>query len=421
MKITHALGALAAAALVALPATAASVLLKDGEIHTQGPAGTLKGASILIVDGRIRAIGAGITAPADAEVIDLHGRPVTPSLFGGVGPVGLVEVGGEDSTHDATLKLGQMRPEFDPAPAFNPDSVAVSVARVEGVGFTLLVPGAEAGAKGAPGSSVLTGAASLATLDGHLPSPPAALQVVLGEDSSPLDGGSRAAAFMLLSQAFEEARSNGGAPGDARLLTPAGRRVLARFLGEHRTFLFGVNRASDIRATVAFAEREKIHAVILGGAEAWRVGDLLARSHVPVVIDPLEDLPASYDRLGSSLENAARLAKAGATVAFSLSAGSPNDLRKLRQAAGNAVAHGLDWDTALAAVTRVPAEVFGAPALGSLAVGQSAALVVWSGDPLEVTSRVDAMWLDGQRQSLATRQTLLRDRYFEKVRGGRAR
>jgi imidazolonepropionase-like amidohydrolase len=225
---------------------------------------------------------------------------------------------------------------------------------------------------------------------------------------------------MLLSQALEEARGGAMAAGDARLLTPAGRRVLARFLAEHRPFLFAIDRAADIRTALAFAEREKIRIVIVGGAEAWRVSAALARARVPVVLDPLEDLPSSFDAIGATLENAARLSRAGVTIAFSLRAG-PTDARKLRQAAGNAVAHGLAWDVALAAVTRVPADIFGAGGFGSITIGQPANLVVWTADPLEVTSLVVAQWLDGHPQSLATRQTALRDRYFEKVQKGAAR
>jgi imidazolonepropionase-like amidohydrolase len=226
---------------------------------------------------------------------------------------------------------------------------------------------------------------------------------------------------MLLSQALEEARGSSLAAGEQRLLTPAGRRVLARFVAEHRPFLFEVDRAADIRTAVAFAAREKLTAVIVGGAEAWRVAPLLAGAHIAVIINPFEDLPESFDQVGATLQNAARLQAAGVSFAFTLH-GSPHDVRKLRQAAGVAVAHGLPWEAGLAAITSTPAQLFGASAeFGTLAVGLPANLVVWSGDPLEVTSLVEAEWLDGQERSLRTRQTELRDRYVEKLRAGRAR
>lgn len=424
--LRHGLAVLACAAALGATsagAAAATVLLRNGVIHTEGARGTLDGGSVLIVDGRVAAIGRDLAGPAGAEVVDLHGRPVTPALFGGVGQLGVSEVELEASTNDGTLKLGQMRPEFDLSLAFNPDSMPVGVARVEGIGFALLAPGAEPGHKGAPGSSILAGLGSIVRLDGRPPRPPVALAVHVGEDAGPLAGESRAAAYMLLAQALEEARAPAAlAAGEQRLLTPAGRRVLRSFATEPKPVVFSVDRAADIRTAIEFAAREKLQAVVFGGAEAWRVAPLLAQARVPVVIDPLDDLPEQFDQIGATLENAARLHAAGVAVAFSLRSPAPHDIRKLRQAAGNAVAHGLPWDAALAALTRVPARVFhAAPEFGSIEAGRPANLVVWSGDPLEVTTIVDAAWLDGHRQSLRTRQTALRDRYLAKLRAGTAR
>jgi len=109
-------------------------------------------------------------------------------------------------------------------------------------------------------------------------------------------------------------------------------------------------------------------------------------------------------------------------VAFSLRDTEPHNIRKIRQAAGNAVAHGLPWEAGLAAITRVPAEVFGVgDRMGSIAVGRPADLVLWSGDPLEVTSLADHVFIGGEPQPLETRQTELRDRYLDRVRRGAAR
>ena len=399
-----------------------SVLLKNGLIHTESTRGSLKDSSVLIVAGRVAAVGPGLAAPEGATVIDLHGRPVTPALFGGVGFLGVQEVSEENSTIDAVLKLGQMRPEFDPSLAFNPDSIPVTVSRADGIGFALVIPGAETGRHGASGSSSVTGQASIVRLDGRAPLPPVALSVVLG-DGAALSGDSRAAVYMLLGQALEEARNPAAATStDAHLLTPAGRRVLKSVATEQRPLLIAADRASDIRTAIEFATREKLKVIIQGGAEAWRVAPLLKRADVPVVLDPLDDLPASFDSIGATLENAARLHSAGVTIAFSLRDSDPHNIRKLRNAAGVAVAHGLPWDAALSAITSTPARLFHASAeFGSIEVGKPANLVIWSGDPLEVTSLADAAWLDGTRATLRSRQTALRDRYLAKVRAGAAR
>jgi imidazolonepropionase-like amidohydrolase len=402
---------------------APAVLLHDGVIHTESARGTLDKASVLIAGGRIVAVGRGLTAPAGATTIELNGRPVTPALFGGISHIGVSEVSAEARTNDAVLRSGQMRPEFDPALAFNPDSVPIAVSRADGIGFAVVAPGAEAAARGASASSIIAGLASVARLDGRAPRPPAALAVVLGSESEALAGDSRAAAYMLLAEALEEARNPAAATTtDVRLLTPAGRRVLKGVVAEQKPVLVEVDRAADIRAALEFAAREKLKLIVHGGAEAWRVASLLKRADVPVVLDPLDDLPISFDRVGATLENAARLNAAGVTVAFSLRGEEPHNIRKLRQAAGIAVAHGMPWPAALAAVTSVPARLFRASAeFGSIEPGKPANLVVWSGDPLEVTSLADAAWLGGERVTLRSRQTALRDRYLAKVRAGSAR
>lgn len=400
-----------------------AVLLRNGVIHTASARGTIAGASVLIVDGRVTAIGKDVSAPDDAKVVDLHGRPVTPALFGGINRLGVLEVSGESVTDDSTLKLGQMRPEFDPGRAFNPDSLPVQIARAEGIGFAVVAPGVEGGTHGVGGSSLVSGLARVVRLDGRAPRPPAALAVLVDADGGALSGSSRAATWMLLEQALEEARGQTTlAAGEERLLTPAGRRVLRGFVAEGKPLLIEANRASDIRATVEFAEREKLKVVIRGGAEAWRVAALLKRADVPVVLDPLADLPSSFDQLGATLENAAKLHAAGVTIAFSLSTDEPHNVRTLRQAAGIAVAHGLPWDAALEAITSVPARVFrAADEYGAIEVGRPANVVVWSGDPLEVTSLVEDLWLNGEHTSVRSRQTELRDRYLPRVRAGTAR
>jgi imidazolonepropionase-like amidohydrolase len=422
---------------VAFPSRAAPpVLIRDATVHTLTSAGVLEHTDILISDGKIAEMGHGLTAPANAEVIEASGRPVTPGLFGGLGHLGIEEISEEPVGQDYSLRLGAMRPEFDVTPAFNPDSVVLGVNRIGGITFAMLAPSAAAG-KGAAGT-IIAGQGSMARLDGTVEPTTRALFVDVGGDAAVLSGGSRAAQFMLLQQAIDEARSPKSLlPGDARLLTPLGRQALATYVGagatsidtggggrggNSGTIVFDVDRASDIRQVIAFAKREKLHLVIKGATEAWRVAPELAAAQVPVLLNPLDDLPESFDAVGATLENAARLQHAGVKIAFTFDDPAPHNIRRLRQAAGIAVAHGLPWEDALAAITRNPAEIFGVTAAnGSLARGRPADLVLWSGDPLEVTTLADRVFIQGVAQSMQSRQTELRDRYLLKLRAKAAR
>src|SRR5690606_26581525 len=114
------------------------------------------------------------------------------------------------------------------------------------------------------------------------------------------------------------------------------------------------------------------------GAEAWKVAPQLAAAKVPVFVDPLANLPADFDRIGATMENAARLHAAGVPVGFSQAGDASHNARKVRQLAGNAVANGLPWEAALAGLTSVPARVLGVgDQLGSIAPGMRADLVPW--------------------------------------------
>ncbi|MFC4728322.1 amidohydrolase family protein [Coralloluteibacterium thermophilus] len=415
-----------AAVLFAFPAAAQDVLIRGARVHTATAQGTLENADVLVRGGTISAVGPGLAAPAGVPVVEAEGRPLTPGLFAGLTALGLEEVSGEPDTVDNALGFAdthsveaQWRPEFDVAPAYNPHSAPVAISRVEGLTFTVLAPGI------LPGGSFVSGQGVAVRLDGSFDAaldPSRTLFIQLGSRGKGFAGGSRAGQYMLLEQAVREARPNAPANLAAMapshgLLTPIGRETLARYLRGGRV-LFYVDRAADIRQALLLAERFGFQPVIAGGAEAWKVADLLAAKRVPVLVDALVNLPGNFDRLGARLDNAARLHAAGVPVGFTQSGDATHNARKIRQLAGVAAANGLPWEAALAGLTRVPAEAFGiADGLGTIAVGQRADLVLWSGDPLEVTTGAEQVWLGGRPDSMRSRQTQLRDRYLREDGG----
>ena len=401
---------------------AADLVIRSAEVHTLSSNGTLARADVLVRDGKIAAVGPNLVVPSGATVVEANGKPLTPGLFAGLTALGIEEVSGEAATVDEYLTLQapawqtQWRPEFDVTLAYNPRSVVIPVAQIEGLTWTVLTPGSAS-----QGGSLLAGQGAAIALNGRFDAViegSRSLFVAIGGDALGLSAGSRAGQYMLLDQAVREARST--APLEQRsLLLPSGREILARYLQGGR-FVFEVHRAADIRQVLALSKRYGIKPVIAGGTEAWVVAPELAAADVPVLVDPLVNLPASFDRIGARMDNAALLARAGVRVGFSQAVSDvTHNARRIRQIAGNAVAQGLPWDAALAALTAIPADIFGVGAThGRIAVGQAADLVLWTGDPLEVTTVARQVWIGGQPLSMRSRQTELRDRYLQRVRAG---
>lgn len=398
---------LIAGACVAPSLFAQDLLIRNATVHTAAARGSLEHSDVLIQGGVIRAVGAGLSAPAGVAVVEAAGKPLTPALFGGITDIGIEEVSGESATVDSTLKLEDqpLRPEFDVTLAFNPDSVLIPVARLDGIGFTML--GANTG------GGFIAGQGGVMRLDGSAdPVGPHALFIRLGAAGAELTGNSRAAQWMLLEQMVSEARGRVPADSPHALLTPAGRATLARYLAGQGRIVVQVDRAADIRQLLRWAAREKVKIAIAGGAEAWRLAPQLAQAGVPVFVDGLGNLPSSFDQLGATLQNAARLKAAGVPVSFAQRDDASHNARKMRQLAGNAVANGLPWDDGLAGLTRVPAQALGVgDRLGTIEPGKLADLVLWEGDPLDVGHYAEQVWLGGRAMPMRSRQTELRDRY----------
>lgn len=416
-------GALLAAFVTATSSSgiaAQDLLIRGAKVYTLAQSAPLENADVLVREGRIVAVGKELAATPGATIVDARGRPLTPGFFGGLSDISVDEITAAPETVDSQLDLGTVqephfRPEFDITLAFNRRSITLAVARIEGLTWTVLAPTA--------GGSIVAGQGAGVTLDARkqpILEPSRSLFIDLGSDTAALAGGSRAAQFMLLDQAIRELHTPPSG-SERALLYRAGREALGRYLKGGR-LLMHVDRAADISRAIAFARGNGFQPVIVGGAESWLVADELAAARAAVILDPLVNLPASFDTLGARLDNAALLHRAGVLIAFSMSYGTavPSatfETRKVRQLAGNAVAQGLDWSAALAALTVNPARIFGLDdSRGTLAVGKVADLVLWSGDPLEVTSAADQVWIDGRAVEMRSRQTRLRDRYAPGVR-----
>jgi hypothetical protein len=391
-------------AMFAMATQAETIMIRDATVHTMGEDGILENTDVFISSGKIQRIGQNLPVPRDdVSVFNAGGKQLTPGFFAGVSSIGITEVSAVEGSFDGSLALKEMHPEFDVVSAYNPNSSLVPVTRIEGFSFTLL--GADS--KG----SIFGGQGQLVSLDGGYESfmGESVLFINVGRDASSLSGGSRAAQWMLLKQAMQEADSP-PVSTETALLTRAGRGTLSTYVNGG-TVVFNVDRASDILEVLKFAKNYGLNAVVSGGAEAWMVARQLAAANVPVLLDPLVNLPGNFDKLGARLDNAAILEAAGVEVA--ISGGSSHNARKQRQLAGNAVSNGLPHGSAIAALTSNPARIFGVSGLqGSIRQDDMANVVLWSGDPLEVTSAAELVVINGQLIPMESRQTKLRDRYL---------
>lgn len=408
---------LAAASLA--PVSAQTIAITNGRVVTNTETGQIENGSVIIRDGAIVNVGANLSVPAEATVIDAEGGWITPGLFHPQTQLGLIEVGAEGSTRENSAGESSFTAAIDVADGFNPSGTHIDSSRVEGITRFAVHP--------STGSAILAGRGALADASGDADSLFAARQFMLVDLSNSggnTAGGSRTAAWTFLRAAIEDARFYPGRfmahhEGDA-----IDRYDAAALVGAVRgemPLIMQMDRAADIRRAIAFAEAyPSIDVIIAGGAEAHLVARELAQAGIPVIYDPMRNLPDSFDTLASTNEGAAILHEAGVQLAYTtLASDLYFNTRLLTQHAGIAVAHGADWADAFRAITLTPAELYGVgDQYGALATGYVGDVVVWDGDPLEVMSAPSTVIIEGEVQSLETRQTRLRDRYAEVVRNG---
>ncbi|PYR89581.1 MAG: hypothetical protein DMF84_24060 [Acidobacteria bacterium] len=370
--------------------------------------------TVVIRGTKIAAVGAGIPVPSGARVVEAEGKIVTPGWIESATQIGIVEIqSGAEGTDDQSTTDKELSAAFDVVDGFNGESTVIPVTRVEGITRAVVTPSGS--------GHVLLGQGAMFDLSGaQVPASvvkaPVAMFANLGEAGAASEGGSRASAMLRLREALQDAidfERHGVAWANAQRRTYARGRLDLEALGPvvrgELPLAINANRASDLLAAMRLADEFHLKLILMGAIEGWRVADQLAARKVPVVIKPLTNIP-SFDALGATLENAARLSKAGATLV--LSSFDTHNARNLRQEAGNAIANGLDRDAALRAVTLEPARVWGvAERIGSLEAGKDADVVVWSGDPFELTTRAEHVFIAGREVSSDTRQKQLFEKY----------
>lgn len=418
MKLTTLLSATCACVL-STSLMANTLLIRGADLYT--PDGVKSATDLLIKDGKIAAIGKGLVAPKGSPEIDGRGKSVTPGLFNADTHLGVEEISAIDQTADFASDHKDFTAAMKVADGFNPDSIVIAHNRAQGLTHALVVPDSRAG--------IFAGQAALINLsvgDDKILNDSVAVVVSLGETGQALAGGSRSVALALLRQALDDAKDlvdnraavNKGARRDYGL-SLADIESLVPVIKKDKALLVEVQRADDIRRVLTLAKAYSINVILSGVIEGWRVADAIAAAKVPVILDPINNLPYSYEQLGARLDNAAQLEQAGVTLLLTgMGWQNTHNAYLVRQSAGNAVANGLSKTAAINAMSLNPATVFGLKNTGGLVVGYRASLVVWSGDPLEVITNPELVLIEGKNIPLVSRASRLRDRYYERLSAG---
>ena len=418
------------AALVAAPAAAqtSTVAITNGTVAIGDGSAPIPNGTVVFRDGRIVAAGQGVAVPAGATVIDAGGKWVSPGIVAGFSDLGLLDVNGVEESNDSAARTSPFAAAIDIAPAINPNAVMIGNERLGGITRAIVTPSTAGSIFAGQGAVIGLG------VDADPVIRPRAFQFVeLGEDGARTAGGSRPAAYAMLRDAFAQAqdyRRNpagfGGREKDS-LLKRGDAIALLDVLDGKTKLLVHVERASDIRSVLALKkDYPRIDLVLVGAAEGWMVARDIAAAHVPVIAGALADLPAHFESLAATESNVGRMAAAGVETALStIGANTAPGEHVVTQYAGNLVgiakvpgSSGLDWGRALATITSGPARAIGMDGeIGSLRAGRRADVVIWDGDPLELSSAPVAIYIDGRAQPTQSRQTKLRDRYMTPSEG----
>ncbi|MEB2775258.1 amidohydrolase family protein [Algoriphagus sp. D3-2-R+10] len=381
--------------------------------------GVLNNTSVLVEDGKIKEIGANISADG-AEVIDCTGKFIYPGMIDGGTKLGLVEINSVAETVDYA-EVGNFTPNMQALTAVNPNSVAIPVTRVSGVTTVLSVPA----------GGLFPGTAALINLNGYTPDQMYAgfKGIVMNFPSSGRRGRydrrsdedikkANEKALKEANELWDKATTYGSlASNGADLEYYPEMEHLAKATTGELPLLIEVNVAADIQAAIKWVEGKDAKVIFTGVAEGWRVADEIAKSGIPVVTGPIQALPTrDSDRYDTPYANAGKMVKAGVKVAIRTD--DQENVRNLPFFAAFAAAYGMGKEEAWKAVTINPAEIFGlADQYGSVEAGKVANLIVADGDPFETKTNIMHVFINGYRMPLSNRQIRLYQEFLDRSPG----
>jgi len=395
-------------AVLTVQISAETVLLKGGLVHS-GNGETSVIQDILISENTIVGVGNNLIIDGKTRVIEVNGLPVTPGLISPMSNIGIVEINALDVTRDDESDI--LSAGFSIFNAFNPHSTGIPWNRSNGVTSAISTPSAS--------SFPIFGLGSHFVLDGSLEIKGAKDIAMFGRFGASY--GSRAETLSLLESLLEIGKMAKSMPVEEILEMAIADKLelqsqdivaLGKVVNDDMPIVIETNRAVDILQALAMKQKYGLNLVLASVEEAPMVLEKLKESKTPVIIDPMDNIPDSFDELGSSLDLGKILDQAGIPIMFSTQ--RSHNYHLMRQGSGNAVAHGMSYETAIKGMTKTVAQTFKLDNRGSIEPGKLADVIVWDGDPLEPASFPKIVMIEGQLQDLSSRSSKLTERYTNK-------
>ena len=392
---------------------AESVLIQNVTIY-DGKINNPYVGNVLIENNKISRIST--SSIRGDKVIDATGKILTPGIIATDTDIGIVEIGALSVTRDDSSSLYKIG--FSIFDAFNPNSVLIPWNRSNGITSALTLPQNT--------DSPIGGLGSFFTLDSHIEITGIKDNVMIGRVGGS-GGESRAETFAIMEDLLEFASSlnsremesykdianliSDSPIAETMDLQPRDIKALYKLVNDNLPLIIAANRASDLLKLIEIKTKYDLNLIIMGAQEAGLVADQIAENNIPLIINPINNIPESFDELAANIELAASLEKQGITLMFN--APRSHNYHWIRHGAGVAVANGMSYQGAIKALTSSPVEVFNLGNRGEIAQGKIADLIIWDSDPLEPSSMPEKMFINGEDIDLTSRMTRLTDRYIK--------
>ena len=372
--------------------------------------------NILIKSGKIISISNDISNAK--KVINADGKIVTPGFIAPDTEIGIVEIGSLSVTRDDSPKIYNIG--FSIFDAFNPNSTLIPWNRANGITSALSLPKTS--------SSPIGGLGSFFDLNSDLNISGEKDMVMIGRVGGS-SSKSRAETFALMEDILDLAFSIDSKVIESDIeiisfmndmpivnhlnLQVRDMKALYKLANNRLPLIIESNRASDILKLIKLKKKYNLNLIIMGAQEATLVSTQIAESKIPLIVNPINNIPNSFDELASNINASARLEQAGISLMFN--APRDHNYHLIRQGAGVAVANGMSYGGAIKALTSNFSKAFGISSKGVLKKGASADLIIWSSDPLEPSSIPEKVFINGVDSSLMTRSLRLQERYIKNL------